>query len=128
MQRHATCERLKSVGVGVVIDDYGTGACTLAHLSQSPVDAIKIDNSFVANIASSERDRAACTAAIALAHGLGIRVIAEGVETEAQAQFLRENDCELLQGFLFCQPLTHDELLVYLDDAAAVESYRAGAS
>ena len=125
MQNHSTCKQLKSIGVGVVIDDYGTGGCTLAHLSQSPVDTIKIDMSFVANIESSDRDRAACAAAIALAHGLGMRVIAEGVETEYQAQFLREKGCDLLQGFLFCEPLTSDELIRYLDDSARAGSDKA---
>jgi len=124
MQQHSTCKQLESMGVGIVIDDYGTGACTLAHLSQSPVDTIKIDISFVANIESSERDRAACTAAIALAHGLGMCVIAEGVETEFQAQFLREQGCDLLQGFLFCQPLTGEELIEHLDNAAQTGSHR----
>jgi diguanylate cyclase (GGDEF)-like protein len=125
MQKHARCKHLKSIGVGVVIDDYGTGGCTLAHLSQSPVDTIKIDMSFVANIESSDRDRAACAAAIALAHGLGMRVIAEGVETEYQAQFLREKGCDLLQGFLFCEPLPSDELISYLDDSARTGSAEA---
>ena len=127
LQQHATCERLSSIGVGIVIDDYGTGACTLAHLSQSPIDMIKIDRSFVANIASSECDRAACTAAIALAHGLGMRVIAEGVETEQQAEFLRQQGCDLLQGFLFSEPLADDDLLTYLDSQApaAVDKARA---
>lgn len=128
MQKHATCEHLKSIGVGIVIDDYGTGACTLAQLSQSPADMIKIDNSFVANIVSSDCDRAACTAAIALAHGLGMRVIAEGVETEQQAQFLCEQGCDLLQGFLFCQPLAADELLEYLDDKSPDVADKARAS
>lgn len=127
LQRHETCERLRSIGVGVVIDDYGTGACTLAHLSQSPIDMIKIDRSFVANIVSSERDRAACTAAIALAHGLGMRVIAEGVETEQQAEFLRQQGCDLLQGFLFSQPLADDDLLTYLDSQAPAEADKARA-
>jgi EAL domain-containing protein (putative c-di-GMP-specific phosphodiesterase class I)/GGDEF domain-containing protein len=125
MQKHARCKHLKSIGVGVVIDDYGTGGCTLAHLSQSPVDTIKIDMSFVANIESSDRDRAACAAAIALAHGLGMRVIAEGVETEFQAEFLRDKGCDLLQGFLFCEPLTSDALIGYLDSAVRTEPDRA---
>jgi len=124
MQQHAMCDELKSLGVGITIDDYGTGACTLAHLSRSRIDGIKIDNSFVANIETSQQDRAACTAAIALGHGLGLRVIAEGVETEDQAQFLRENHCDLLQGFLFCEPLTEDELLKYLDNATQTGSDR----
>ncbi len=126
IQKHAVCANLKSIGLGIVIDDYGTGSCTLAHLSQSPVDTIKIDNSFVANIASSERDQAACAGAIALAHGLGLRVIAEGVETEHQARFLCDQGCDLLQGFLFCRPLAANDLLKYLDSLpqTAVEDIR----
>lgn len=118
MQSHKTSNALKALGVGLVIDDYGTGACTLAHLSQSPADAIKIDLSFVANIESSERDRAACSAAIAMAHGLGMRVIAEGVESEPQAEFLRDSGCDALQGFLYSTPLSGDEILEYLGDVA----------
>jgi len=124
MQQHTMCDELKSLGVGIVIDDYGTGACTLAHLSRSRVDGIKIDNSFVANIETSEQDRAACTAAIALGHGLGLRIIAEGVETEDQAMFLREKGCDLLQGFLFCEPLTGDELIQYLEGALRTAAER----
>jgi len=123
-QKFTTSNELKALGVGITIDDFGTGTCTLAHLSRSRIDGIKIDNSFVANIEENEQDRAACMAAIALGHGLGIRVIAEGVETDGQARFLRENDCDLLQGFLFCEPLTGDELIKYLDDAAQGESDR----
>jgi diguanylate cyclase (GGDEF)-like protein len=122
LQNHSMCKQLESVGFGIVIDDYGTGSCALAHLSQCPLDSIKIDISFVANIESNERDRAACAAAIGLAHSLGVRVIAEGVETENQANFLRERGCDLLQGFLFCRPMTSDELVKYLDAAAQPES------
>jgi len=128
LHKHAICERLRSIGVGIVIDDYGTGACTLAHLSQSPIDMIKVDRSFVANIASSERDRAACSAAIALAHGLGIPAIAEGVETEEQAQFLRQQGCDLLQGFLFSRPLADAEFQSYLVNAASIATDRVRAS
>ena len=128
MQKHATCCRLKEIGVGIVIDDFGTGACTLAHLSQSPLGAIKIDNSFVANIESNEQDRAACEAAIAMGHGLGVEVTAEGVETEFQAQFLRDKGCDYLQGFLFSEPLSGDSLLKYLDAATPAVTGRAHAS
>ena len=78
---HAAARALRDVGVGVVVDDFGTGACSIAHLSRSPTTAVKIDNSFVANVASEGPDRAACAAMIALAHELGRAVSAEGVET-----------------------------------------------
>ena len=99
----------------IVVDDYGVGACSLAHLSQSPVDAIKIDNTFVANLETSERDRAACGAATAMASELGIDVIAEGVETDQQAEILRAQGCQFLQGFLFSMPMTEGETLNYLN-------------
>ncbi len=124
LQNHATCRDLKSIGVGIVIDDFGTGASMLAHLSHSLVDAIKLDMSFVAKIETSDRDRAACAAAIALAHGLGVRAVAEGVETDAQAEFLHENGCDWLQGYLFSRPLASAELIPYLDEAARAGSRR----
>ena len=95
----AVCRELKSLGVRLVIDDYGVGSCSLTHLSQSPIDAIKIHNSFVANIVEYERDRAACAAAIAMAAELGIEVIAEGVETEGQAEVLKGTGLPLPAGF-----------------------------
>lgn len=112
---YATCKKLRALGVRVVVDDYGIGACSLAHLSQSPVGALKIDNTFVSSLETSERDKAACAAAIAMANELGIDVVAEGVETEYQAQVLRGQGCHYLQGFLFSTPMTSDETLTYLD-------------
>ncbi len=111
---YATCKKLNDLGIRIVIDDYGIGACSLAHLSQCPVAAIKIDNTFVANLEISERDRAACGAAIAMANKLGIDVIAEGVETEAQAQILTDQGCRYLQGFWFSQPMNRSQALDYL--------------
>lgn len=124
---YATCRELKVMGLRIVIDDYGIGACSLAHLSQSPADAIKIDNSFVANLEANERDQAACAAATAMARELGITVIAEGVETERQAALLREAGCEFLQGFYFSKPLNEADALAYLDSVAGA-AMPAGAS
>mgnify|MGYP001811874870 FL=1 len=122
LQDESICDQLASIGAGVVIDDWGTGTCTLAQLSQSVVSAIKIDSSFVANIETSERDRAACRAGISFVHGLGLPVVAEGVETEAQAEFLRDEGCDLLQGFLFSRPLAEEGLLSFLDMATASDA------
>jgi diguanylate cyclase (GGDEF)-like protein len=110
MKNYATCRRLKELGVGVIIDDYGTGVCSLGHLAHSPVDAIKIDNSFVANSGSNPRDRKACSAATEMAHKLGMKSIAEGVETEEQAGLLAHQGCDFLQGFLFSKPAAADEM------------------
>lgn len=120
MRNFATCRQLKELGIGVIVDDYGTGVCTMANLAHSPVDAIKIDNSFVANSAVDDRDRAACAAATAMAHEFGMRVIAEGVETDSQANMLQAQGCDYLQGFLFCRPSPAHEFELYL--AAATEN------
>ena len=114
MKNYSICNGLRDIGVAVVIDDYGTGACSLAHVARSPVAAIKIDNSFVANAVHNEQDRAACAAISAMARQLGKRIIAEGVETEDQAEMLMEQGCGAFQGFLICRPTSTagiDELL-----------------
>lgn len=126
LKDYATCRELKAMGIRIVIDDYGIGACSLAHLSQSPADAIKIDNSFVANLEANERDQAACAAATAMAHELGITVIAEGVETERQAAILRAAGCGFLQGFHFSKPLSEADAQTYLDGAAPATGTSGG--
>jgi diguanylate cyclase (GGDEF)-like protein len=114
----AMCRDLKELGVGVVVDDYGTGACSLAHLTSSPVDTVKIDGGFVAQLETNPSDRAACAAATAMAHELSLKVVAEGVETEEQAMFLQELGCDFLQGFLFCRPSLTSEFTEYLASAS----------
>jgi len=111
IRNYASSAALIDYGIGIVIDDYGTGACSLMHLSQSPASTVKIDNSFVANLGAQHRDRDACAAVLALARKLGMRTIAEGVETEQQAAFLVSEGCTYLQGFLTCKPTTVDGML-----------------
>lgn len=118
LRDYAACHEICALGVRVVVDDYGIGACSLAQLAQSPVGAIKIDNTLVNTVETDERDRAACGAATAVAGQLGIDVIAEGVETNEQARLLVEYGCKLQQGFLYSQPLTDNEILDYLRTAA----------
>lgn len=122
MKEFQTCRELKGIGVGIIVDDYGTGACSLAHLSHSPVDAVKIDNSFVTHSGTNASDRAACAAAIAMAHELGLNVIAEGVENEDQAGMLRDQNCDFLQGFLFLEPAPADEVGIFLGRQPAAEA------
>lgn len=98
---------LKSMGVGFALDDFGTGYSSLSYLSRLPLDHLKIDRSFVMDIETSENNIAICAATISLAHGLKLKVIAEGVEHEAQRYFLTTvHHCDYLQGYLLGKPQT----------------------
>ena len=99
-----TLRRLRDLGVRLVLDDFGTGYSSLAYLKHLPLDTIKIDQSFVAGLASAA-DRSIVEAVIALAHGLHIGVVAEGIETEDQLRILKELACDLGQGYLFARPV-----------------------
>ena len=89
----------------VSIDDFGTGYSSLSYLSRYPVDEVKIDRSFVSRLLDDREARSVVRAVILLAHGLGMRTVAEGVETEAQWQVLSDLDCDELQGYLFSKPV-----------------------
>lgn len=108
-------DALKALGVRLFVDDYGTGACTIAQLAHSPVDGIKIDNSLVSGALSCKQDRAACAAAISSASALGLASVAEGVETKEHATLLTELGCDLLQGFHFSTPMSPADLHRFLD-------------
>jgi EAL domain-containing protein (putative c-di-GMP-specific phosphodiesterase class I) len=101
--------RLKEMGVQVTIDDFGTGYSSLSYLKQFPIQALKIDRSFITGIPEDHEDRAITAAIIAMAHTLDIQVIAEGIEREEQRQFLASKGCDKIQGFLFSPPLSVDE-------------------
>lgn len=98
-------ERLKAIGLQMSIDDFGTGYSSLAYLKRFPIDLLKIDQAFVRDIETSQDDTAIVKAIISMAHSLGLRVIAEGVETEAQCNFLRLNMCDEIQGYFFSRPI-----------------------
>ena len=103
-------QRLKRLGVRIALDDFGTGWSSLAHLRTLPLDAIKIDRSFVHDVPGDGFSATLCRAVVAVARPLRFEVVAEGVETEAQARFLASVGCEVLQGFLFSRPLPVGEL------------------
>lgn len=113
---HATIgilQRLRKLGVQLAIDDFGTGYSSLSYLKLLPIQRLKVDRTFVKEIESNVNDATICSATIALAHKLKLRVVAEGVETEIQRAYLLRDGCETLQGYLFSRPVPSDEALRY---------------
>jgi EAL domain-containing protein (putative c-di-GMP-specific phosphodiesterase class I) len=104
----STLKKLKQLGVSIAIDDFGTGYSSLSYLRRFPVDKVKIDRSFVAEVPADRDQGAIVSAIVALAHALQIRVVAEGVETEAQREFLRSCGCDFIQGYLVGKPSDSD--------------------
>jgi diguanylate cyclase (GGDEF)-like protein/PAS domain S-box-containing protein len=110
----ATLNRLRELGIGVMIDDFGTGYSSLGYLKRLPVDAIKIDRTFVMDVTEDHDSAAIVTTIILMAHALGFEVVGEGVEREDQLAFLREHGCDVIQGYLYSRPVPaaqFDELL-----------------
>lgn len=97
--------QLKEIGVTLSMDDFGTGYSSLSYLHQFPLDVLKIDRSFVKDIVGNKDDGAIARAVIAMAHSMNLKVIAEGVETEAQYEFLKQHGCEIIQGYLISPPV-----------------------
>jgi len=103
--------QLEQMGIGIAMDDFGTGHSSLTHLSHLPISMIKIDRSFVINCATRKTDALILSAIIRMGHALGLKVLAEGVETEAQARVLREQGCDEVQGYLFGRPISAEALI-----------------
>ena len=106
----ATLEEFRASGVTIAIDDFGTGHSSLSYLKRFPIDALKIDRAFVTDLPDSFADAAIVSSVVQLANGLGLRVIAEGVETVEQLEFLKEAGCREVQGFYFCVPVEIEKL------------------
>ena len=102
---------LKSLGLTLAMDDFGTGYSSLSYLKKFPIDVIKIDRSFIKDIPDNQDDMEITSAVIAMAHNLKLKVVAEGIETAAQLSFLRRQQCDIGQGYLFDRPIPGRELL-----------------
>jgi EAL domain-containing protein (putative c-di-GMP-specific phosphodiesterase class I) len=110
----ATMDAIKNKGIYLAIDDFGTGYSSLAYLKRFPIDVLKVDRSFISDIPEDKTDMAITSAVISMAHKLGMKVVAEGIETQEQLEFLREHKCDYGQGYLFSRPLTLPQLHHFL--------------
>jgi diguanylate cyclase (GGDEF)-like protein/PAS domain S-box-containing protein len=118
----ALLQAIAAMGVAIAVDDFGTGYSSLAYLRRLPISALKIDRSFVGGMSENAQDAIIVRSTIALAHSLGLRVIAEGVETAATQAMLDDMGCDQIQGFHFSRPLPLDALLGWLDARAGQTS------
>lgn len=120
-------KRIRSAGIKVSIDDYGTGQSTLSYLQRLPADEIKIDQSFIRSMVDDRGNRVLVQSTIQMAHALGLSVVAEGVETEECLNLLAQMRCDVGQGWLFSKPLSCDRFLATLDEMDAAGSFRLSA-
>jgi diguanylate cyclase (GGDEF)-like protein/PAS domain S-box-containing protein len=111
-----TLNLLREKGIHFAIDDFGTGYSSLQYLRQLPLDTLKIDRAFIKDLPENKEDAAITTATLSMAHSLGLAVVAEGVETEAQLDFLRQAACEQLQGYLFSKPVPEKDFFRILEE------------
>ena len=118
-------DELRAMGVSIAIDDFGTGFSSLVQLQRLPVDEIKIDRSFVATMAHSPSDAAIVRSTIDLARNLGLRVTAEGVETDEARSHLSAMGCELAQGYGLCRPVSAERCARVVRESAAISGVAA---
>ncbi|HKJ07571.1 MAG TPA: EAL domain-containing protein [Gammaproteobacteria bacterium] len=115
-------QQLKGYGISVSLDDFGTGYSSLSYLKRFPIDTVKIDKSFIAEITSDPDDAAIARAIIAMSHSLRMKVVAEGVETEGQLGFLQRHGCDAMQGYYFSRPVCADDMAMLLSQRRKVET------
>lgn len=101
---------IKDLGIGIYLDDFGTGYSSLNYLKKLPIDVVKIDKSFIDDLISKESEKQLTEVIIRLAHQLGIKTVAEGVETKAQLEQLTQYHCDVVQGYLFSKPVPEREV------------------
>jgi EAL domain-containing protein (putative c-di-GMP-specific phosphodiesterase class I) len=111
----AELQTLKALGVHVSIDDFGTGYSSLSYLKRLPIDELKIDKSFIDDIETNENDRNIVRSIISLGHNLHLKVVAEGVEQQAQVDFLRDNGCDVIQGYFYSKPIAASAIVDFLE-------------
>ena len=116
-----TMYRLKDLGVSLSIDDFGSGYSSLSYLKRFPVDYLKIDRSFIKDIENSNKDAAITNAITVLAHSLNMKIVAEGVESQGQLDYLKSQGCQELQGFLFSRPISAQEVSELLEKVSAAQ-------
>ena len=117
--------KLEQLGVQISVDDFGTGYSSLSYLKRFPVDVLKIDQSFVRDIVTDPDDAALVMAIIGMAHALRIQTLAEGVETEAQLDFLRKHRCDAMQGYYFSKPLPAEDIAALLKENRRLTAAKA---
>jgi diguanylate cyclase (GGDEF)-like protein/PAS domain S-box-containing protein len=114
VQTATTLQAIRDLGVGLAVDDFGTGYSSLAYLKRLPINTLKIDKEFVGDLGRDPDDEAITSTVITMAHSLGLNVVAEGVESEAQMEFLRAHGCDEIQGYWLARPLEPDQCLAFI--------------
>jgi EAL domain-containing protein (putative c-di-GMP-specific phosphodiesterase class I) len=107
---------LKDIGISVAIDDFGTGHSSLSYLKKFPIDVLKIDKSFVDGIIDEEEDRVIAQTIITMAHSLGLKTVAEGVETQEHVNMLQTMECDILQGYFYSKPVPKNKFINFLKE------------
>jgi len=115
-----TLRELKAMDMRISIDDFGTGYSSLSYLKRFPIDVLKIDQSFVRDIPGDADNAAIASTIITMAHSLGLKVVAEGVETKEQLNFMREHGCDAMQGYFLSKPLPADQFESFLKSGACL--------
>jgi EAL domain-containing protein (putative c-di-GMP-specific phosphodiesterase class I) len=111
-----TLRELKGLGVRISMDDFGTGYSSLNYLKRFPIDTLKLDKSFIKDVVTDASDASIVSAVIQMAHSLNLNVVAEGVEREDQLDFLRRQNCDTIQGYLFSKPVPVEQLEAYVNE------------